>query len=94
MESTGAKNAPPPCEQTNINNLFCPQECIELGQTLGIMLLGSDKTHLMVTQGDKECHTIYLTCSNIKKKLQMKVGACCWMMVTQIPIAKFNQVEH
>ena len=67
---------------------------IEPGQTLGLVILGSDKTHLTVGQGDKECHAVYMSCGNIKKSLRGKVGAHCWMMIAQIPIAKFKQSEY
>lgn len=70
------------------------QERIEPGQTLGLVILGSDKTHLTVGQGDKECHAVYISCGNVKKSLRTKVGAHCWMMVAQIPVAKFNETEH
>ena len=53
-------------------------------------MLSSDKTHLTVGQGDKECHAVYLSCGNIKKSLRSKVGAHCWMMIAQIPTAKFE----
>ena len=56
-------------------------------------MLSSDKTHLTVGQGDKECHAVYLSCGNIKKALQSKVGAHCWMMIAQVPIAKFEPSE-
>ena len=42
---------------------------------MGLVILGSDKTHLTVYQGDKECHAVYMTCGNIKKALRTKVGA-------------------
>lgn len=74
--------------------LFLPQEQIEPGQTLGLVLLSSDKTHLTVGQGDKECHAVYLSCGNVKKSLRSKVGAHCWMMIAQVPIAKFEPSEH
>lgn len=70
------------------------QERIEPGQTLGLVILGSDKTHLTVGQGDKECHAVYMSCGNIKKSLHGKVGAHCWMMIAQIPVAKFKQLEY
>ena len=56
------------------------------------MILSSDKT-LTVGQGDKECHAVYISCGNIKKSLQSKVGAHCWMMIAQVPIAKFEPSE-
>ena len=62
---------------------------------VGLVMLSSDKTHLTVSQGDKECHAVYLSCGNIKKSLRSKVGAHCqWMMIAQIPIAKFEPSEH
>ena len=56
-------------------------------------MLSSDKTHLTVGQGDKECHAVYLSCGNIRKSLRSKVGAHCWMMIAQIPVAKFESLE-
>ena len=70
------------------------QERIEPGETLGLVMLSSDKTHLTVGQGDKECHAVYLSCGNIKKSIRSKVGAHCWMMIAQIPITKFETPEH
>ena len=61
---------------------------------VGLVMLSSDKMHLTVGQGDKECHAVYLSCGNIKKSLRSKVGAHCWMMIAQIPIAKFEPSEH
>lgn len=61
---------------------------------MGLVLLSSDKTHLTVGQGDKECHAVYVSCGNIKKSIRSKVGAHCWMMIAQVPIAKFEQSEH
>ena len=64
-------------------------------ETLGLVILSSDKTHLTVGQGDKECHAVYMTCGNIKKALRTKVGThCCWMMIAQVPIAKFEPSRH
>ena len=54
-------------------------------------MLSSDKTHLTVAQGDKECHALYMSCGNIKKSLRSKAEAHCWMMIGHIPIAKFDQ---
>ena len=56
--------------------------------------MSSDKTHLTVGQGDKECHAVYMSCGNIKKTLRTKVGAHCWMMIAQVPIAKFQPSRH
>ena len=76
-----------------LNDLFI-QDNIEPGQTLGLVILGSDKTHLTVGQGDKECHAVYMTCGNIKKSLRTKIGAHAWMMIAQIPIAKFEPGKY
>ena len=67
---------------------------MEPDETLGLVILSSDKTHLTVGQGDKECHAVYMTCGNIKKALRTKVGAHCWMMIAQVPIAKFEPSRH
>ena len=69
------------------------QDQIEPGETLGLVLLSSDKTHLTVGQGDKECHALYISSGNIKKSLRSKASARCWMMLAQIPVAKFEQVK-
>ena len=67
---------------------------MEPDETLGLVILSSDKTHLTVGQGDKECHAVYMSCGNIKKTLRTKVGAHCWMMIAQVPIAKFEPSRH
>lgn len=64
------------------------------GETLGLVILGSDKTHLTVGQGDKECHAIYMSCGNIKKAIRTKIGARCWMMIAQVPLAKFEETKY
>ncbi len=42
---------------------------VESGETLGLVIFGSDKTHLTSLQGDKECHAVYMTCGNIHKDI-------------------------
>ena len=64
------------------------------GQTLGLVILSSDKTHLTVGQGDKECHAVYMSCGNIRKVLRTKVGAHAWLMIAQIPVAKFEPKKY
>ncbi len=61
------------------------------GETLGLVLLSSDKTHLTNTQGDKECHTVYLSCGNIRKAIRTKASAHAWLKIAQIPIVKFEE---
>ena len=61
---------------------------------MGLVILSSDKTHLTVGQGDKECHAVYMSCGNIKKVLRTKVGAHAWLMIAQIPIAKFEPRKY
>lgn len=56
--------------------------------------MASDKVHLTVAQGSKECHAVYLSCGNIKKALRTKISARTWMLVAQIPIAKFEPSKH
>lgn len=73
--------------------LILIQDHIEIGETLGLVLLGSDKTHLTVVQGDKECHPVYMSCGNIKKNIRTKLAARCWMMVAQVPLAKFEETK-
>ena len=60
------------------------------GECLGLCILGSDKTHLTVGQGDKELHAVYLTSGNIKKNIRTKVGLGFWVLCAQVPIAKFE----
>lgn len=50
--------------------------------------------HLTVAQGSKECHAVYLSCGNIKKALRTKISARTWMLVAQVPIAKFEPSKH
>ena len=73
---------------------FMVKERIYPGETVGLVILGSDKIHLTVYQGDKECHAVYMTCGNIKKALRTKLSGHCWMMIAQIPVAKFEQSKH
>ena len=56
--------------------------------------MASDKVHLTVAQGSKECHAVYLSCGNIKKALRTKISAHTWMLIAQIPIAKFEPSKH
>ena len=35
-----------------------------------------------------------MSCGNIKKEIRAKVDAHCWMMIAQIPIAKFEHPKH
>lgn len=60
------------------------------GETIGILILGSDKTHLTNYQGDKECHNVFITCGNIKKEIRNKASARAWMHVGQIPVVKWE----
>lgn len=57
------------------------------------MVLGSDKVHLSSHGGDKACHAVYMTCGNIRKSLRTKLGTGCWLMVAQIPVAKFKEKD-
>ena len=63
------------------------------GETLGLVILGSDKTHLSTTQGDKECHALYMTCGNIKKDVRRKATSHAWLQVAHIPVVKFIDVQ-
>ncbi|KAL5523335.1 hypothetical protein ACEPAF_1602 [Sanghuangporus sanghuang] len=67
------------------------QSKVSPGETLGLVILASDKTHLTNFQGDKECHAMYLTCGNIHKDLRRKATSRSWMLIGQIPIAKFME---
>ncbi|KLO05486.1 hypothetical protein SCHPADRAFT_946867 [Schizopora paradoxa] len=68
-------------------------EDVAEGETLGLVMLGSDVTHLNNTYGDKKTHAVYLSCGNIDKELRSKISAKCWMMLAQIPIVKFLETE-
>lgn len=59
------------------------------GETLGLVMLSSDKTHLNNNAGDKKVHCVYLSCGNISKDVRSKASARCWVMVAQIPCVKF-----
>ncbi len=63
-------------------------------QTIGMVILGSDKTQLTGHIGDKYCHALYLTSGNIHPDVRSKLGACCWLMIGQIPVVKFKELEH
>ena len=58
------------------------------------MILASDKVHLTVAQGSKECHALYLSIGNIKKALRTKISAHTWMLIAHLPIAKFEPSKH
>ena len=58
------------------------------------MVLASDKVHLTVAQGSKECHAVYLSVANIKKALRTKISAHTWMLIAHIPIAKFEPSKY
>lgn len=67
------------------------QDEIGDGETIGVVILGSDKTHLTNFQGDKHCHVVYLMSGNIKMSVRRKESANCWLMVAQIPVPKFEE---
>lgn len=64
------------------------------GETLGLVMIASDKTHLTTHQGDKEAHCVYLSCGNVEKSVRGKASARAWMLIGYIPIAKFKEVAH
>lgn len=64
------------------------------GETLGLVILGSDKTHLTRNYGDKEAHCVYMTCGNIISDVRTKLSSRAWIMVAQIPVAKFNEQDY
>lgn len=64
------------------------------GETLGLVILGSDKTHLNACYGDKKAHCVYMSCGNISKELRMKESARCWVKIAEIPVVKFLQKAH
>lgn len=67
---------------------------IEEGETLGLVILGSDKTHLNKCYGDKKAHCVYMSCGNISKDLRMKESSRCWVKVAEIPVVKFLEKQH
>lgn len=73
--------------------LVALQDKIGEDETLGLVMLGSDETHLTNTYGDKKVHGVYLSCGNIDKELRMKISARCWMMLAEIPIVKFEEED-
>ncbi len=64
------------------------------GETLGLVMLGSDKTHLNNNYGDKHVHAVYMSCGNIDKEIRMKLSSRAWVMVAQIPVVKFIEKNH
>lgn len=58
---------------------------------MGLVILGSDKTHLNKNYGDKEVHCVYLSCGNIDQSIRTKASAGCWLMIAQIPVIKFKE---
>lgn len=67
------------------------QNQVGKGETLGLVMLASDKTHLNNCYGSKQCHAVYLSCGNIKSTLRTKSKARCWMMIAEIPVVQFDQ---
>ncbi|KLO03827.1 hypothetical protein SCHPADRAFT_948276, partial [Schizopora paradoxa] len=70
------------------------QDKIGRGETLGLVILGSDKTHLNNCYGDKKAHCVYMSCGNISKDIRMKESAGCWVKVAEIPVVKFLEKSH
>ncbi|TDL13388.1 hypothetical protein BD410DRAFT_810597, partial [Rickenella mellea] len=66
------------------------QSQVAPGETIGLMMVGSDKVHLTKFQGDKECHPIYGTNGNINMNLRSKGSQRAWMLIGLIPVAKFK----
>ncbi len=63
------------------------------GETLGLVILGSDKTHLTNNYGDKQDHCVYMTCGNIQKDIRTKLSSRLWVKIAQIPVGKFLEKE-
>ncbi|KLO04020.1 hypothetical protein SCHPADRAFT_897360, partial [Schizopora paradoxa] len=70
------------------------QNKIGAGETLGLVILGSDKTALNKCYGDKKAHCVYMSCGNISKDLRMKGSAGCWVKIAEIPEVKFLEKTH
>ncbi len=64
------------------------------GETLGLVMLASDETHLTNHYGDKYMHAVYMSCGNIDKNVRSKESSNCWVMVAQIPVIDFEEKEH
>ena len=64
------------------------------GETLGLVLIGSDKTLLTNHTGNKSCYAVYISCGNIDKRIRTKESAGAWLMVGQIPAAQFEDRAH
>ncbi len=92
MESSGAQTPYYSLHLLRADN--CKQSKVGEGETLGLVMLGSDKTHLNNTYGDKHIHGVYMTCGNIDKDIRTKLSARVWVMIAQIPVVKFLEKSH
>ncbi len=70
------------------------QHEVGVGETLGLVILGSDKTHLTNNYGDKQDHCVYMSCGNIDKDMRSKISSRCWVKVAQIPVGKFLEKDQ
>ncbi len=57
-------------------------------------MLASDKTTLTQHQGNKNCYAVYLSSANIDKSVRSKGLSRCWLMVGQIPVARWHDVKN
>ncbi len=73
---------------------FKDSDDVSEGETLGLVILGSDRTHLNNCSGDKKAHCVYMSCGNVSKDLRVKESARCWMKIAEVPVVKFLQKEH
>lgn len=69
-------------------------EDVKHGETLGLVILNSDKVLLTAHTGDKACYGVYISSGNISKEIRSKGSANCWMMVAQIPIILFADKKN
>ncbi len=76
------------------NRSILSQSEVGEGETLGLVMLASDETHLTNHYGDKHMHAVYMSCGNIDKNVRSKESSNCWVMVAQIPVVNFEEKEH
>ncbi len=76
------------------NHSTFSQSKVGEGETLGLVMLASDETHLTNHYGDKYMHAVYMSCGNIDKNVRSKESSNCWVMVAQIPVIDFEEKEH
>ncbi len=65
------------------------------GETLGLVILGSDKTHLTNNYGDNagplRLHDLW---QHSEGRIETKLSSRLWVKIAQIPVGKFLEKEH